>query len=67
MKELQEFFGLSNYYRRFIKNYAALTKPLYEILKNKEMIWNNDRITAFNGLKQALISSQVLRLPSFWK
>lgn len=33
IKELQRFLGCTNYYRRFIPNYANITKPLYDLLK----------------------------------
>lgn len=31
MKELRSFLGFSSYYRRFIKDYAKLVKPLNEL------------------------------------
>jgi len=34
--QLRSFLGLSNYYRRFIKDYALITAPLYAMLSEKE-------------------------------
>lgn len=31
--QLQRFLGLTNYFRKFIQNYAIKTKPLYNLLK----------------------------------
>ena len=30
MKDMQKFLGLANYYRQFVKDFAMITKPLYE-------------------------------------
>ena len=30
MKDVQKFLGLANYYRQFVKDFAMITKPLYE-------------------------------------
>lgn len=66
-KELQRFLGFTNWYRRFIKNYATLTGPLYEISKkrNLEPFWDEPRIKCFNDVKSEMIISPVLRTPDW--
>ena len=32
-KQLRKFLGLSNYYRRFVKNYSQTAEPLYKLTK----------------------------------
>jgi len=38
IKEVQKFLGLTNYYRKFIKNFARITAPLH-VLVRKEQKW----------------------------
>ncbi|KAK3549321.1 hypothetical protein QTP70_034549 [Hemibagrus guttatus] len=35
VKELQQFLGFANFYRRFIKGYSSVTSPLTNLLRNK--------------------------------
>ena len=59
-EKLSEF---ANYFRRFVKQFADLTKPLDELAgKNTRFQWNDERQNAFEGLKQALLEAPVLHL-----
>lgn len=53
------------YYRRFIKRYGSISKPLTELLKKDNFIWTDQTTKAFNRLKEALTSAPVLVLPDF--
>ena len=39
VKDVQKFLGLANYYRRFIKDFAKIVRPLYEMMR-KENKWS---------------------------
>jgi hypothetical protein len=65
---VQQYLGICNYYRRFIKGYAQLAGPLIELLKSEqEFVWKTERQESFDSLKKALISNPVLRQPELSK
>ena len=60
--------GLSGYYRKFIKNYSTIAKPLSELTKDKTPFkWTPECQEAFDTLKGKLCASPVLKYPDFSK
>lgn len=65
-KELRSFLGLAGYYRRSVKNFGIFAKPLTDLLKKGILfVWTEAAESAFQLLKQALISAPVLAVPNF--
>ncbi|XP_054814737.1 uncharacterized protein LOC129315194 [Prosopis cineraria] len=67
IKQLRAFLGLAGYYRRFVKSYGILAKPLTLLLKKNGFEWSRVAAAAFTKLKEVLISAPVLTLPDFSK
>ncbi|CEP06857.1 hypothetical protein [Parasitella parasitica] len=62
--DLRSFLGLTNYYHKFIPNYAIIAEPLHRLLKKKEQfIWGTQQQEAFETLKRALITPPLLAYP----
>ena len=65
-KEVQSFLGFANYYRRFIKNFAEIAKPLHRLTeKNAKFNWTIDHQVAFEDLRKQLSTTPVLAHPDF--
>lgn len=65
-KDVKSFLGLAGYYRRFIKNFSQITKPLTNLLKkNAEFEWNDLCQNAFIEIKQLLVNKPILQYPDF--
>ena len=66
ISRLRAFMGLAGYYRRFIANFSALSKPLNALLKKTQAWeWGPDQQQAFADLKQRLGTAPVLRRPDY--
>lgn len=65
VKHIQAFLGLANFYRRFIKDFAKIVKPL-TMLTGKEVpwTWEQEQETAFNNLKDRFTSAPILQIPN---
>ena len=61
--EVQGFLGLANFYRRFVKGFAAITKPLTNLTKKAiEFKWEATEEAAFEALKKALTTAPILQV-----
>ncbi|GKD72616.1 putative reverse transcriptase domain-containing protein [Tanacetum coccineum] len=62
--EVRQFLGLAGYYRRFIKGFSLISKPLTKLTqKDKKYEWVKEEEEAFQTLKQKLCSAPILALP----
>lgn len=67
-RDVQQFLGLANYYRRFIKDFATIAKPLHHLTEKTALFrWTVECQDAFHSLKQKLISPPVLAFPDHSK
>ncbi|OAE32620.1 hypothetical protein AXG93_3515s1040 [Marchantia polymorpha subsp. ruderalis] len=56
------FMGLANYYRRYVKGFSAIAKPLNQLLKSdQEWQWGDEQERAFVELKARLMAATILR------
>jgi len=68
VKDVRKFLGLANYYRRFIKDFARVTRPINMLTrKNVKWQWEVEQQKAFNELKRVFITKLVLVAPDLDK
>ena len=63
-KEIQQFLGLGNYYRRFILQYSDIAAPMIQLTKKDVPFkWTAQAQRSFDELKDALCNAPILALP----
>ena len=71
---VRSFLGLTNYYRRFLKGYAKIVRPLTNLISGENMdkkkalvVWTSECQEAFEQLKKLCTETPVLVYPDFSK
>ena len=64
LTETRAFVALASYYRRHIKNFAEVARPLHELTrKGKRFLWETRQQEAFDRLKKLLTTAPVVAAP----
>ncbi|RVW12736.1 Retrovirus-related Pol polyprotein from transposon 17.6 [Vitis vinifera] len=67
VKGIRQFLGHAGFYRRFIKDFSKISKPLCELLvKDAKFVWDEKCQRSFEELKQFLTTAPIVRAPN-WK
>ena len=63
-KQLRSFLGFCSYYRKFVKGFSFISKPLYALTEDKvKFSWGEECQNAFDELKRVLSFSPMLSFP----
>ena len=66
VKGVRSFLGHAGFYRRFIKDFSKIAKPLTNLLiKDSDFVFTDDCVKSFCSLKKALISAPILQPPDW--
>ncbi|GFU59508.1 retrovirus-related Pol polyprotein from transposon 17.6 [Trichonephila clavipes] len=64
LRELRSFLGLCTYYRKFVKGFSNIARPLHKLTECKQKFqWTKEYEDSFLQLKEALTSSPILIYP----
>ncbi|WVZ76012.1 hypothetical protein U9M48_024017 [Paspalum notatum var. saurae] len=66
LKALQSFLGHARFYRRFIKNFFFIARPLTNLLaKDTPFVFDDACLEAFHTLKKALVTAPIIQPPDW--
>ncbi|KAL5549093.1 hypothetical protein UlMin_004324 [Ulmus minor] len=66
VKEIRSFLGHAGFYRRFIKDFSKVSRPLCSLLaKDTPFVFDDSCIQAFDKLKHLLTSTPIIRPPDW--
>ena len=66
VKVVRQFLGHASFYRRFIKDFSKISKPLYELLeKDAKFVWSESCQKSFEELKSHLTTAPIVRAPNW--
>ncbi|GJZ89416.1 reverse transcriptase domain-containing protein [Tanacetum coccineum] len=66
VKGVRSFLGHAGFYRRFIKDFSKISRPMTHLLeKNTPFIFSNECIQAFETLKKKLTEAPILIAPNW--
>lgn len=63
VNEVSQFFGLADFYRRFIQGYADLVQLISDLMRTESLFWDESQVKAFAQLKETLTNATVLSHP----
>ncbi|XP_074305533.1 uncharacterized protein LOC141640750 [Silene latifolia] len=66
VKGVRSFLGHAGFYRRFIKDFSKIAKPLTSLLlKDAPFVFDEFCLEAFHRLKRALVTAPIIRAPGW--
>ncbi|XP_031120931.1 uncharacterized protein LOC116024170 [Ipomoea triloba] len=66
VKEVRSFLGHAGFYRRFIKDFSKICRPMCNLLaKDVVFKFDDECLSAFNFLKEKLTSAPILAAPNW--
>ena len=66
VKGIRSFLGHAGFYKRFIKDFPKISRPLYRLLeKDANFDFDESRRSAFEEIKSRLISAPIMLTPDW--
>ena len=66
VKTVRQFLGHAGFYRRFIRDFSKIAKPLYKLLeKDAKFEWDAECQEKFEELKEYLTTTPIVRAPDW--
>ncbi|CAA7054036.1 unnamed protein product [Microthlaspi erraticum] len=66
VKDVRSFLGHAGFYRRFIKDFSKIARPLTRLLcKETEFLFDEECLKAFEMIKTALVTAPIVQAPNW--
>ena len=66
VKTVRQFLGHAGFYKRLIKDFSKIAKPLYKLLeKDAKFVWAKECHESFEELKSHLTTAPIVRAPNW--
>ena len=63
LKEVRAFIGFANFYRRFIKDFSVMARPLHDLTKkDTPWVWGSTQQEAFDAIKARFCNKPILKV-----
>ena len=63
-KQIKQLVAMGSYYRRYVKNFASIVRPMIELTKKgKKFLWTEACDLSFDQMRRALLSTDVMGYP----
>ena len=62
-KDVQQFLGFVNFYRRFVKDFAKTARPLNHLCGSSPWTWTALEDEAFSSLRKSIVDGPTLAIP----
>ena len=67
-KQVKSFVSMCSFYRKFVRSFSEVSRPLTEMLKNHvKFRWGPEQQDAFDSLKQKIVECPILQFPDLSK
>ncbi|KAI3795443.1 hypothetical protein L1987_38098 [Smallanthus sonchifolius] len=67
VKSIRSFLGHAGFYRRFIKDFSKIARPMTQLLeKEAQFVFSDECLSAFDLLKEKLVNAPIMVAPD-WK
>ncbi|KAK1439692.1 hypothetical protein QVD17_05512 [Tagetes erecta] len=66
VKAIRSFLGHAGFYRRFIKDFSKIARPMTQLLeKDAPFVFSNECLNAFQFLKEKLVNAPIMVAPDW--
>ncbi|XP_022888968.1 uncharacterized protein LOC111404387 [Olea europaea var. sylvestris] len=67
VKGIRSFLGHAGFYKRFIRDFSKVAKPLCNLLEDTTFMFHEDCLKALETIKKKLVTAPMMAVPNIWE